>query len=712
MALQQNDIDVIARAIAEAVPEDLLVQVVARQNQIPDLDDLRKTAVDADRGRLYALAAAVLSQYDAKARVHELLLELYRKVDWSPTFLRTIDPFAVDPGLTDDMRQALHRRRDHFISSPNLMRFAREFEPRICCIIGSYLDNDQKISPIGGTGFLVAPDLILTAAHVFERAIAAIGESEVPKRCAVFFDYIDPPEITDHSVLRNAVRRVELADDWHVQGSSSLPDDGSVDITLPGRDTILANNLDFTLVRLSEAVGLESIELSGGRRRHWIELPKTYPLLGVDSYVIIAQHPRSYPRMVGFGRYVAVYKSVSRFWYGTETDKGSSGAPCLTRNLALVGLHNAEYNPTKFPEKGVNQAVRIDLIAQQIASKVSEAIQTRGTLPTSSLIWNLAPPASQPRLVIGRLVYLRWLDQAIAGRATVRADRIYAADAPDEGAGKTFSTEILRHALSANPEQRLVVFGSPEEGMPTRIEDMIRVLADHLGVPASKLNEMPKRPGVELPTAAADGDKFNRWASQTMPEWLARTLDETRPPPRDVRAEAIRERERLKTTGQPIPLDLAMSADSAEPILVEDGWRSAWIVFDRLNETRLAPELLELVAGLSGARIDEDQTSKTLKRLRWVFLGYRPDCFAQGHVTVERLDPALVSAADAELPLRNAWSSRGQDLPDAQLGKFLELFGAVIQALNDAGAASQGKLVALQGLLGSMVNIFPPPNVK
>ena len=715
MPLSDQDLSTIAAAIAVAVPEDLLARIVSRQNKVPKLADLRKSVDDPVHGRLHGLARAILDEYNAEDKVHELLLALYRQVDWSPQFSEAISPFAVQPDLQDDARQALHRRRDHFISSVNLLKFTREFEPRICCLVGEYLREDGTVAAIGGTGFLLAPAIVLTAAHVLEDAIKAVGEAAIPSHCAVFFDYVDSPRIKKMSDRRNDLRRVQLAPDWLMDKSASLPDDGTVDPDNEPRKVELAAHLDFALIKLAEPVGQETVGV--GRRRGWIDLPDDGKiLLGKDSYVNIAQHPDGDPRQIGFGRYTKPCPSQTRFWYDTETDHGASGAPCLTRDLELIGMHNAEFVPLHY-----NQAIDIRLIAGKIRSTVEKALKDAAAAPPPPPppIWNIAEDGTDLRVVLGRGVFLNWLERAMVEPADNRAKRLYAAvDSPkpgedpqekvpwQKGSGKTFSLKILERVVGRVPGQKVIAFGTDIEGLPKSLEDMIRVLADHLGVPSAKLSEMPKRPQADLPNDAPDGDKLRLWASETVPDWFAEVVKESRPRPKDARQNATAEVAQLKAEGKSVPEKLSQVADSPEPVWIEDGWRTAWVVLDGLAETRLSGDLRDLIGGLIGSSKEENDVPAILRRLRWVFLGYRPDFIVQGDIIVEVLDPAAVDADHAVAPLRNAWASRGIALGD-DIAPYTGLFSDTAEIF-DLTTPPDSRLKVLQRFLGVMIRRFLP----
>ena len=93
-----------------------------------------------------------------------------------------------------------------------------------------------------GTGFLVGPDLLLTAAHVIDSR--QWPPVPLPEACAVF----DYEAETGHGMAESGVRRpvVEFA-------AASLPTDAEIAATQADWDAA-ADHLDFALLRLGPAV--------------------------------------------------------------------------------------------------------------------------------------------------------------------------------------------------------------------------------------------------------------------------------------------------------------------------------------------------------------------------------------------------------------------------------------------------------------------------
>ncbi len=691
-----EQIDELAQVIAQYVPEDLLALIVRRHGLVSNFDEWQKTKYDKQRGRLFALSRSVVEAYDQAGHLAMLAETLMRQVYWSPDFLRALAPISKPQTL-----QAFHKRRDNLIRLRLVEKLVREIEPRVCCIVVEYLDADERQQTEFGTGFLVGPDLILTAHHVVAPILNGDGTSKPKTNHAVYFDYRDEPKITGTAAQADHYRRVTFAEKWYVHGSPYYPDDGLQEPTdANGLMQILGEHLDFALVQLAAPVGNEAVSAGGGPVRGWIEIPKDSPILGVESRVIIVQHAGGDPQQLDFGRLTKL--SAPRFWYDTETDDGTSGAPCLSRELALIGVHNAELVPL-----GINQGIPISAILGEVRTRIAIPERSKAE-PAEVRLWNLAPEGERPRLLFGRSVFLQWIRKAQQQSVARRSDRLYAADAPDEGVGKSFSIEILRRVILGETDQRLVAFGTPDELLPARVEDMIRVLADHLGVPSMRLKEIPERPNVLLPSGAPDGDKLKRWASETVPGWFAGILEEYRPKIFDLRQDAIEQRERLTGSGLPVPPQLIEEADSPEPILVDRGWKVAWIALNRITNTKLPAEIVDLIAGLAGTAQNEADVPSSLRRLRWLFLGYRPDFIQTGDVTLEQLRYTSVTVDDTDRLLAAAWASRGVSVADGKLTAWREAVQILLETLDETPGAAPMRLSQLQTFGAKIIKTFLP----
>jgi S1-C subfamily serine protease len=145
-----------------------------------------------------------------------------------------------------------------------------------------------------GSGFLVGPDLVLTANHV-------VGST--------------PPQ------------QVDLLFDYKVAVDAVAPAPGSKHRTAE----IVARNpvLDFALLRVEGT--------PGAGPRGWLTPDAHTPKVGEP--LLILQHPMGDPLKMCAGSVSSVQSAVLR--YTTNTRSGSSGSPCFTLDWRLVALHTS-----------------------------------------------------------------------------------------------------------------------------------------------------------------------------------------------------------------------------------------------------------------------------------------------------------------------------------------------------------------------------------
>jgi hypothetical protein len=169
-----------------------------------------------------------------------------------------------------------------------------------------------------GTGFLVAPDLLLTAQHVI--AWDAAG----PRReFRARFDFAMSP--STGSVLEG-VPFDPAPEHWLLAHS---PPPGGPD----------AEAIDTALVRLGEPVGLSTGE--GRPVRGWVDLNDAVDEPVEGSSLAIMQHPEGGPLKLSVNTQavLGLDAGTGRLRYRTDTLPGSSGAPCFDIDWKFVALH-------------------------------------------------------------------------------------------------------------------------------------------------------------------------------------------------------------------------------------------------------------------------------------------------------------------------------------------------------------------------------------
>jgi S1-C subfamily serine protease len=158
-----------------------------------------------------------------------------------------------------------------------------------------------------GTGFLVAPDVVLTNYHV--ACLPPFSDKALFRfDCETGSDGKETPG-----------RVCKVAATWKLASSPKREDGGR----------------DWALVRLAERVGDDS--LPHGPRGSLRLRPATFKS---GQPVFILQHPSGRPLRLAIGTVTAVSPTPDQVAYDANTEGGSSGSPCLNAALEVVALHH------------------------------------------------------------------------------------------------------------------------------------------------------------------------------------------------------------------------------------------------------------------------------------------------------------------------------------------------------------------------------------
>ena len=201
----------------------------------------------------------------------------------------------------------------------------------------------------GGTGVLVASDLVLTNYHVIEKQQR--GERD-PTQIRCRFDF---------AVGANPRAPVELAKDWLVDFSPYSSHDPGDKGGPPAVD-----ELDYALLRLATPIGDDAV---GASTRRWLELTAGGAPPGPNAIVFIAQHPGLEPLKLAAGKVLLANANGTRLRYDTNTEKGSSGSPCFDVALNPFALHHGgDPDYTKLVGD-YNQGIPLAHILQRMAAQ-------------------------------------------------------------------------------------------------------------------------------------------------------------------------------------------------------------------------------------------------------------------------------------------------------------------------------------------------------
>lgn len=217
-----------------------------------------------------------------------------------------------------------------------------------------------------GTGFLVAPDVVITNYHVVEDVVDGLV---VPTSIGLRFDYA----ILEDGVTPNPGTIYRLAADWLIDYSKY----SSLDMQDNPADDPESNELDYALLRVAGAPG--SSAAGGGvsktanpQPRGWIAIPSKTHDFQKESALYIMQHPEGKELKLALDTHaiIGVNGNGTRVRYKTNTEGGSSGSPCFDANWNLVALHHAgDPNFSELHKPQYNQGIPftkiVDLLKQR-----------------------------------------------------------------------------------------------------------------------------------------------------------------------------------------------------------------------------------------------------------------------------------------------------------------------------------------------------------
>jgi hypothetical protein len=201
---------------------------------------------------------------------------------------------------------------------------------RAICRIEPYPDS----LPGCGTGYLVAPDIVMTNFHVAEPFW---NNSTAAQKVVVRFDF----EVPAGKVGAEEGDTYPLRAEWKPgeQPTAARPHPWQC-LSSPA-DESAADKFDFALLRLARPAVDDA-----GKARPCLEL--TAQEFRKADPVLILQHPAGEPLKLSFGSITKV--ESTRVRYMVNTKDGSSGSPCLTQDLKVTAIHH-------FTTGNENQAV-------------------------------------------------------------------------------------------------------------------------------------------------------------------------------------------------------------------------------------------------------------------------------------------------------------------------------------------------------------------
>lgn len=227
------------------------------------------------------------------------------------------------------------RKTNSFLDVNKWREKLGKIEAQVCRI--EITKKDQKKEY--GTGFLIAPNVVITNYHVMEAVIKGEASS---KDVILRFDY---KQLADGKIINAGTMYRLVEDDWEIDKSPYTAQENTL---------VTPDELDYAILRVDGEPGEKQIGENpdpNSSIRGWIELPvEPYYQFLPDTPLLIVQHPNAEPLKLAFDTeaIINVSENGTVVKYKTNTEPGSSGSPCFDINWNLVALHHSgdpNWNP-------------------------------------------------------------------------------------------------------------------------------------------------------------------------------------------------------------------------------------------------------------------------------------------------------------------------------------------------------------------------------
>jgi hypothetical protein len=569
-----------------------------------------------DVGDIEAFARSIVQALQDAGRISDAVALLRQEARYSELTLRLnhiLNGYGLD---SDEAKQSFVNQYEPFLNVAETLEMLPRVLRTVCAVA-----LGKPICKIMGSGFLIAPDVVMTNFHVVEHFLNVDQQTGVISPTAegdqlfFFFDYLwEPAPNVPPKSARHTSICVTAAKDWLIHAREKLPNDGRYPYP-----TTVNMEYDYAVIKLARPVGNLPARRSGGAKRGWLQLQDHIDVLAQEMRVLVFQHPETAPQQFDIGKYVQLDPSGTRVWYNVSTAKGSSGGAAVDTEGRLFALHNAEVQLQPPPPNKVfvNQGVRIDLIKKDLAAVAPGLADMPEPAEEDTLFWSLNDDLIDSRPIIGRMGFREMVTRMLAQDA----ERVLVVTGPP-GSGRQYSIDLLRRTLGIHVP--VVVF-SPKDLQTLAPKDFLRALVEGLGLVGLAKYPIPDAPKTE---------GMLQWLRLDLPKWLASRLSE------DAERDAAK--------------------------------YPAWVVINAsvpLDERLLWAEILkDFVAALVGVH-DPGQTAIDVPQLRWLFLALDAASLPVSGVRKLEDDLSNYNSQEADFAecLQLAWRSVYKDAQDQDL---------------------------------------------
>ena len=309
---------------------------------------LRDKRTTAGAHALVLLLWVLAEKYDPADERHDTLLTLASELTYGVRV-------ALPPNSSTNPQFERTIRTLNGMLDPNVwIASLAAIKPRVCRITVAFGGTTAH-----GTGFLLAPDIVITNYHVVERVLT--GKAP-PSSVSLLFDYhLGEDGVTPHSGPSYTL----AAHDWLIDSSPYSP----FDLQADAGGAPAPEHLDYALLRSAGAPGHQQVagDVAGvtPSPRGWITLPtEAYPFTA-QTPLLILQHPdgKELKLAIDTDAIIGVNSNGTRVRYRTNTEAGSSGAPCFDAHWNLVALHHAgDPNYAALHQPSYNQGIPLTAI--------------------------------------------------------------------------------------------------------------------------------------------------------------------------------------------------------------------------------------------------------------------------------------------------------------------------------------------------------------
>jgi hypothetical protein len=385
--------------------------------------------------RLDALSAAAEPARDTVARGFALA----RAEGWLGVLCaQCVGDRVVERGFVEEA--AAQTADPALVSLQGLVRPGSPFHDAALLATGilSAMDQVCRIEVDGahrGTGFLIRPDLVMTAGHVISppRGAAPLLDGQgrplpgAAARVAVKFD--DRLEMVNGARRRIPPVPARLAENWLVRRVA--PADGAA----AGLD----EGLDYAVLRLAASPKPDLAGLAAAAE----------PPFPADALLLL-QHPEGDPLKYFEADVRAMANGGHAFFHSANTLGGSSGAPCFNHEFQLVGIHQGEIAdpaaagaPVELDAEGRPRRVNVAILLSAALADTGGALDA----PSAGVyLRELLLQDGRRWPVLDRRDFQDWVRASVLDGES----RILAVPPADRGQGMSFLVEILQAMLPAD----------------------------------------------------------------------------------------------------------------------------------------------------------------------------------------------------------------------------------------------------------------------